>query len=270
MGPVDTVEKSVQRSGSVLHYWLTGPEEGTPVVFTHGATMDHRMFDAQVPVVAAAGYRVLTWDIRGHGQSKPVGDGFSLEIATGDLLSILERAGFRKTIQVGQSFGGLIAQELAYHYPDRVRALALIGSSSLTASLKRSERIALKLTPALFKLWPEENLRKLVAKNTATSPEVREYARNAMDALSKKEFLEIWQGITRSFREEEDHLIRKPLLLTHGEKDRSGNIAKATPAWAAREPGCRYEVVPEAGHNANQDNPAFFNRLLLDFLEGVT
>ena len=183
------------------------------------------------------------------------------------MLSILEQEGYRETIQVGQSFGGFIAQEIAYRYPDRVRALALIGSSSLTMPLKRSERFALKLTPTLFKLWPEENLRKLVVKNTATSAEVQEYARDAMDALSKKEFLEIWRGITRSFREEEDYRIRKPLLLTHGENDRSGNIAKATPEWAAREPGCRYEVVPGAGHNANQDNPELFNRLLLDFLE---
>lgn len=225
------------------------------------------MFNAQVPAVAAEGYRVLTWDVRGHGQSKPIGDGFSLGIATGDLLSILEQVSFREVVQVGQSFGGFIAQEFTYHHPERVRALAMIGSSNITTPLKRGERFALGLTPALFKFWPEENFRKLVAKNTAMTSEVQEYARDAIDALSKKEFLEIWQGITSSFRDEPEYRIQKPLLLTHGENDRSGTIAKATPNWAALEPDCRYEVVPEAGHNANQDNPVFFNRLLLDFLE---
>lgn len=259
-------EQTIFSSGSVLHYWLTGPANGTLVVFTHGATMDHRMFDAQVSHVVAEGYRALTWDIRGHSRSKPIGGGFSLEIVTRDLLAILDEVGSGEAIHVAQSFGGFIAQEIAYRHPERVRTLALIGSSSITAPLKRGERLALELTPALFKLWPERNFRKLVAKNTAVTPEVQEYAREAIDALSKEEFLEIWRGVTRSFREEEDYRLRKPLLLTHGELDRSGNIAEAMPDWASREPDCCYEVVPGAGHNANQDNPDFFNRLLSDFL----
>jgi len=56
------------------------------------------------------------------------------------------------------------------------------------------------------------------------------------------------------------------LLLTHGERDGTGNIRKVAPHWAAREPHCRSVVIPGAGDCANQDNPEFFNRLLLDFL----
>lgn len=266
MSKESETEQTIHRLGSTLHYWLTGPEVGPLVVFTHGATMDHRMFDEQVPTIVAEGYRVLTWDIRGHGQSKPIGEGFSLEIVTGDLLAILDELGYWETIHVAQSFGGFIAQELTYRHPEIVRILALIGSSSITTPLKKRERLALWLTPMLFKFWPENNFRKLVANNTAVTSEVQEYARSAIDALSKEEFLEVWQGVTRSFREEEDYQIRKPLLLTHGERDQSGNIAKAMPDWASRELNCRYEIVPDAGHNANQDNPEFFNRLLLDFL----
>lgn len=228
--------------------------------------MDHRMFDEQVSSVVAGGYRALTWDIRGHGQSKPIGDEFSLAAAAEDLVAILDAVGCREAVHVGQSFGGFIAQDMAYRYPERVRALVIVGSSSITAPLKRRERLALGLTPTLFKFWPEANFRKLVAKNTSVTPEVQNYARNALDALSKEEFTRIWQGVIRSFRNEEGYRIRKPLLLTHGEHDKSGNIAKKMPGWAARESGCRYEVIPGAGHNANQDNPEYFNYLLLDFL----
>ena len=55
--------------------------------------MDHRMFDSQVSAVVGAGYRALTWDPRGHGLSKPIGDGFSVEGASEDLLAILDRLG---------------------------------------------------------------------------------------------------------------------------------------------------------------------------------
>jgi pimeloyl-ACP methyl ester carboxylesterase len=55
----------------------------------HGATMDHRMFNAQVRALAPH-YRVLVWDARGHGQSQPMGAGFSLERCAGDMLAVLD------------------------------------------------------------------------------------------------------------------------------------------------------------------------------------
>ncbi len=59
----------------------------------------------------------------------------------------------------------------------------------------------------------------------------------------------------------------RPLLVfTHGEHDRTGNIRQIAPRWAARDPHSRYEVIPDAGHTANQDAPQYFNRLLQDFL----
>lgn len=267
MSNTATLEKTIHRSGSTLHYWLTGPEDGPPVIFTHGATMDYRMFDAQVGAVAVKGYRVLAWDIRGHGRSKPIGDGFSLGRATDDLVAILDGVGFREAVHVGQSFGGFVAQDLTYRHPERVRALVLIGSSSITTPPNRQEQLTLKLTPTLFKLWPAEDFRRLVAKNTAVKPEVQAYAQQAIGAISREEFLDIWEGVRSSLREEESYRTGKPLLLTHGDHDWIGNIAKAAPEWAAREPDCHYEVIPGAGHNANQDNPEFFNRLLLDFLK---
>ena len=266
MSIAGTIEKTIRRSGSTIHYWLAGPEDGRLVTFTPGASMDRRMFDEQVSAVASAGYRVLTWDVRGHGRSKPIGDGFSLGIVAGDLLALMDEAGYRKAVHVGQSFGGFVAQEIARHHPERVRALALVGSTSVTMHYRRRDRWALKLTPPLFKLWPEEDFKKRVAQNTATKPGVQRYAYDATNALSKEEFLQVWKGVVRSLDEDEGYRIRQPLLLTHGEHDRVGNVAKVAAEWAAREPDCRYEVIPDAGHNANQDNPAFFNRMLSDFL----
>ncbi|MEJ5912905.1 alpha/beta fold hydrolase [Pseudokineococcus sp. 1T1Z-3] len=60
-------EVVLHRAGSPAHAWVHGHEGGPLVVCTHGATMDGRMFDAQVGPLVAAGYQVLTWDLRGHG-----------------------------------------------------------------------------------------------------------------------------------------------------------------------------------------------------------
>jgi pimeloyl-ACP methyl ester carboxylesterase len=58
------------------------------------------------------------------------------------------------------------------------------------------------------------------------------------------------------------------IYLTHGARDcaNGGVFPRQSPVWAAQEPGCRYVVIPDAGHTAHMDNPAAFNTVLLDFL----
>jgi pimeloyl-ACP methyl ester carboxylesterase len=52
-----------------------------------------------------------------------------------------------------------------------------------------------------------------------------------------------------------------------GEKDKTGNIAKAMPAWAAVEPHCKFVVIPDALHGANLDQPDIFHQTLMNFLQ---
>jgi pimeloyl-ACP methyl ester carboxylesterase len=65
--------------------------------------------------------------------------------------------------------------------------------------------------------------------------------------------------------------IATPFLLIHGAHDRAnrGAGAKQSAKWASRQPTCRYEVVPDAGHTAHLDNPEHFNRILLEFLHSI-
>lgn len=106
-----------------------------------------------------------------------------------------------------------------------------------------------------------------MANTTALRPEIRHYAEEAMVTMSKRYFVEVWRGVTRALHADPSYRVPVPFLLTHGEHDRTGNIARTAPAWAARETHCQYHVVPNAAHNANQDNPEFLNRVLLQFLE---
>src|SRR5690606_27347453 len=85
-GMNDLSERTLLRSGSTIHYWVGGPEGRPLVTLTHGATMDHRMFDAQIPALADS-YRVLICDVRGHGRSQPLGINFSIAAAAEDLLA---------------------------------------------------------------------------------------------------------------------------------------------------------------------------------------
>jgi 3-oxoadipate enol-lactonase len=261
-------EHVVARAGSQIHAWLSGPAGGPLIVLSHGASMDHGMFNEQLGPLVGAGYRVLTWDIRGHGRSQPIGR-VPIDVANmaEDLLAILDHLDISGSICVGgQSLGGYVAQELVYREPGRVAAVVIIGSTCITMPIARWEQWALKSSPWWFVPWPWSHLKRTVAKSTALRPQVRAYAEAAIGTMSKTDFIQIWRGVARSMRPEAGYRIDVPLLLTHGDQDRTGNIARTAPAWAARDPHCRYEVIPHASHNANQDNPEHFNRLLLDFL----
>jgi len=258
----------VNRKGCPIHYWLAGQTDKPLIVFTHGATMDHHMFDAQVNILVQK-YRVLTWDVRGQGESQPTGEGFSIAGSVEDLLSFIDELGYKEAVFVGQSMGGYIAQELVFRYPKRVRALVIIGSTCITLKLSIGETAAIKLSPAIFHLYPEKVLKRQIAKASAVKPEVQAYVYDATSKVAKGDFISIWIELVRCLHYEAQYKITCPLLLTHGEHDRTGNIKKIAPIWAARDLQCQYTVIPNAGHCANQDNPEFFNSVLTDFLNSL-
>ncbi|MFF0945956.1 alpha/beta fold hydrolase [Kocuria sp. CPCC 205300] len=260
-------EVVVERSGCFLHAWVCGPEMAPLVVLLHGATMDHRMFGTQVGPLLEAGYRVMTMDLRGHGVSKPIGPGpLQVTDLADDVLALVGEVTADRFVVVGQSLGAYVAQNLVLRYPQRILALGIIGATCTTAPISRAELFLLRSSLLWFRLWPYGHLQGLMATSLALSPGVRAYAREAMSALSKQEFLAVWDAVTRVPRPRPGYRIEHPLLLTHGDEDRTGTIARSAPAWAARDPQARYEIVPDARHNANQDNPAFFNRVLVEFL----
>ena len=269
MAALATVEGILERAGCPIHYWLSGPKDAPLVVFSHGAMMDHRMFDAQVPTVSEH-YRVMTWDMRGHGRSRPMGDvgeGLLIRDLIEDLIALIDHLGYERVSLVGQSLGGHLAQDVVFYYPNRVSKLVTVGSSCSTIEQPKLGRLALQVSPLVFKLWPEDHLREQVAKNTAVTPEAQAYAYEAMRQLTKEDFMKVWNAVAGLLHHEPGYRIEHPLLITHGDGDEVGNIKKISPKWAERDPDSRYLVIPAAGHNANQDNPDFFNRILLEFLQ---
>ena len=95
-------------------------------------------------------------------------------------------------------------------------------------------------------------------------PEVKAYAQEVCAPIET--WLAMRKAIPGFFHEEVDYRLPMPFLLTHGAQDALKEVKEQASIWAQREPNCRYVVIPDAGHNANQDNPEFFNQVLLTFL----
>lgn len=255
----------LERNGCPLHYWLAGPEDAPLVVLTHGLCVDHRSWSKTAPLLAQ-NYRVLMWDVRGHGLSQPVGTRFTVPLAVDDLLTLMNLHGRKKAVLVGHSNGSYIHQELAFRHPERVIAQVVADGTCITWEHSAFERWITKVSPAIMNLFPYQTLLKASLPYASGKKEVQEYAYQAYSMLSKQDYISLMAGMTQCLHSEPDYRIQHPLLLVHGDQDAMGDIVKIMPRWAEREPNCEYAVIPDAYHFAILDNPKVFNDVLIKFL----
>ncbi|GGQ19625.1 alpha/beta fold hydrolase [Streptosporangium pseudovulgare] len=253
--------------GCDLRYADSGGD-GVPLVFTHGAGADHVMFDAQREYLLERGHRVVTWDLRGHGLSRPAGARFTAEEAVADLCALIEHLGVDRPVLVGQSLGGNVSQAVVRRHPGLARALIVIGATPNTAPLSRRERLLLRAAAPTLSMIPAKVLPRMMAEASAITPDARADARRAFGRLPKKEFVQVWRATVELLTPDPGYRTPVPLCLIRGERDRTGNIAAAMPRWAEAE-GVEEIVIPGAGHIANQDDPCAVNAAIDAFLRTV-
>jgi pimeloyl-ACP methyl ester carboxylesterase len=192
-----------------------------------------------------------------------------LNEAVDDLLGILDHLQIAQAVFVGHSMGGNLHQELVFHHPDRVKAMAFLDCTWNFQKLSPMESFSLSIAEPIFKIYPYQTLINQSLAVTATTRAAQEELRPAMQSLSKAEFIQIMMATSACLHYEPGYSINKPLLLMVGDKDRTGNIRKVMPIWANHEPDCQFVVIPDAMHAANLDQPAFFHKTLINFLNNV-
>jgi 3-oxoadipate enol-lactonase len=254
------------RRGAIIHYWTVGPDSAPAVVLTHGTTLDHGTYAEQITAVCRAGYRVVVWDLRGHGASQPMGERISFENTVEDLGALMNEVGIDRAVLVGQSYGGTAIQEYYRRQSHRVAALVLVGALELGVKLSWHERLLSRTRPFVLRLWPEKHLRRVIPSFMSKRSEVQRYVQQAIRPMSKDGFVAVTEAALEGMHSR-DRLERidVPVALIHGEMEMA-LVLRSIREWAARDPRVRVEVVPAAGHLANQDNPAAFNEILLRFL----
>ena len=257
--------RTVQRTGCEVNYWTGGRDDGIPIVFTHGATLDHRTWEPQIERFSAR-HKILVWDVRGHGRSIPNQAAWSLDAATEDLLAILDREHIERAVLVGQSMGGNLSQEVVHHHPGRVSALVALGCAGNTLPLSRWERLQAAAVVRMLPWYPRKALIGQEVRASTRDPGVREYVRDSASRMSHPDMVAVMASLVGALHPEPAYRIEIPELLLHGEHDRLGNFRTAMPVWERRDPLARYLVVPDAAHLANQDAPAFFNDAVQCFL----
>jgi pimeloyl-ACP methyl ester carboxylesterase len=242
------------------------PSPGATVVLTHGAGLDHTMFDAQVTALTAGSYRVIVWDMRGHGQSTLApGTKFTGADALNDFVALLDRCQVDRCVLVGHSLGGNLSQALVRAYADRVHGLIVMDATPNAGALSRAERVGLRLAAPALRLVPAGTLPGLMARASAVTPHAIARTEATFARMSKQTFLDVWRATVSFVNPDPDYRSPVPLALVRGARDRTGNIVTAMPRWAHAE-GIAEHVIPNAGHVPTWDAPAATSAALLQVL----
>lgn len=254
-----------------IYYEVHGPEGAPVLVFTHGIIMDHTTYDDQLSFFSAH-YRVVLWDMPGHGRSVIKDDEFDFSMTARCLIGILDEINADSVVLIGLSLGGLISQYVAYHYPERVTAVAVIGSNPLhsdrTLLSKTFNKVAWGMVLAISRFMPEDMLALVNSKGKAIKKPTKEYLLQLAHQAGKKKMIGFTRATMTGIMEGIDKPINQPLLISHGEKEVTFNIKQAI-KWHKQISHSRYSVISDAGHIANQDNPQGFNKSLQLFLSAI-
>lgn len=247
------------RDGVEIYYETHG--RGPALLLTHGYSATSQMWRPQIEALSKD-HTLILWDMRGHGRSASPEDdaAYSERLTTGDMAALLEHLGFRSAIVGGLSLGGYMSLAFYADYPQRVDALLIIDTGSgfkkeaareawnrtaeaRAVDLKARGAHALEGRSAEQAMAEHQNLRGLV------------YAARHMLTQRTPRVIESLPGIA------------VPTIVIAGAADEP--FLAATDYMAAKIPGARKVIIPEAGHAVNLDQPARFNTAVIGFLEAL-
>jgi 3-oxoadipate enol-lactonase len=237
--------------------------EGSPLVMIHANPFDHRLFTYQIASFAPY-YRVVALDIRGYGRSDKPETPFTLADMAEDVLAVCAEENIARAVFMGVSVGSGIALLIGLDRPEMAEALVLVGGSS-----KGGAGIAARVagyTSADLRGYQRSHIRELVAPGFCDTP----LGRWVLDLFTEKTQVLSGPCIAQIFRAREGcdmsgrlGRMKPPTLVINGAHDMS---LKGGTETASAIPGAKHVVIPGTGHACNIEDPATFDRAVLEFL----
>jgi pimeloyl-ACP methyl ester carboxylesterase len=259
-------------NGINLAYDDTGA--GEPVILLHGFPLNRKMWQPQLDPLREAGYRVIAPDLRGFGDSDSPPGPYSMGLLADDTVALMNRLDLDRAVVGGMSMGGYILLNLLERYPDRIRAACFITTKSeaddVPAKMRRVEAAGKVMNEGAGVVAGQFGTLLFSERTLRENPFLVSEVRRWMEQTSPEGL----SGALLAMSERRDYTgmldtLRAPSAVIAGECDKAVS-RESTDRLAAGLPNSTLCLIPNAGHMANMERPAEFNKCLLQFLRTLT
>jgi len=256
----------VKTNGIELSYSVEG--QGPWLVLSHSLACNQSMWDEQAQLLKSR-YRVLRFDTRGHGGSDAPAGAYTLEMLSEDLRGLLDALSVEHAHFLGLSMGGMIGMTFALKYPKRLRTLILCDTSS------RIPTEAGPIWEGRIKTAAEQGMEPLVEPTLQrwfTEPfynsnkEMMRRVAQMIRTTSPAGYIGCCKAIPSINVTDRLASLTLPVQVVVGEQDVGTPVAMSRAIQDAI-PGSEIVVIPSASHLSNLEQPAAFNKAVVEFLD---
>jgi 3-oxoadipate enol-lactonase len=260
-----------QANGIKVNYDLTGPEGAPVVVFSHSLSATLNMWDAQMAALTDR-FRVLRYDLRGHGGSEATEGAYSFDMLAQDVVALLRALEISRCHFVGLSIGGMIGQTLGLKREPEIASLTLAATTSRIPAEAQplwDDRIKTAREKGMAPL-AQPTLDRWLSKDFQTrEPAETKRVLRMIETTPVAGYIGCGQAIRGLDLTDRINAIALPTLIIAGRDDPSTPPA-ASEVINKEIKGSKLVVLEKAMHICNIEQAQGFNRVLRDFLDGLS
>jgi 3-oxoadipate enol-lactonase len=258
--------KFVQVNNVVLNCCLSGNPDGVPLVFINSLGTDLRIWDEVVPHFAER-FHIVRYDKRGHGLSDCPPAPYSIRDHAQDLAGLLDGLSIETAVLIGISVGGMIAQDFAAAWPERVQKLVLCDTAAKIGTAEMWHGRIHTLRAAGMDALADTILSRWFAPNFGShNPAAYQGYRHMLTRTPVTGYTGTCEAIRDADLTVAARTIQAPTLVLCGAED-SATPPDVVRGLAALMPNACYEEIPNAGHLPCVEQPEATAVQIIKFLQ---
>lgn len=264
-------------NGVPINFTLDGTTGAPLITFAHALSLNLRSFDDQIDAFKDQ-YRVLRLDLRGHGKTDKDGGSFSMEDLADDVVGLWDHIGVEKSHFVGSSLGAMVGLALALDHADRLSSLTFMASQGALPperiGASRANIAAMRASDATAQTTMADEAdalmnRLLFDHDESTNPARFTLLRQILGDTTLFGQARAYEAILAMNYDNRLDEIYTPTLVLAGAQDNS-TTPERMQMYKDGITGAQMELLQDAGHFPNLEQPNAFNGTLKTFLNGLS
>ena len=264
-------------NGVPINFTLDGTTGAPLITFAHALSLNLRSFDDQIDAFKDQ-YRVLRLDLRGHGKTDKDGGSFSMEDLADDVVGLWDHIGVENSHFVGSSLGAMVGLALALDHADRLSSLTFMASQGALPleriGASRANIAAMRASDATAQTTMADEAdalmnRLLFDHDESTNPARFTLLRQILGDTTLFGQARAYEAILAMNYDNRLDEIYTPTLVLAGAQDNS-TTPERMQMYKDGITGAQMELLQDAGHFPNLEQPNAFNATLKTFLNGLS